>query len=268
MPTSAPPPLDRILPALVDDLVATLGDGLVGVSLYGSAVSGDFDPAISDLDLVIVTAEPVDGQPFERFAGVVERLQEREPDWAGRLDVLFVGRTTLADFRSGGGPFLEISHEEGLELKPRADEWLETWYLVREADCPIVGPAPSELIPPISTDEFLHEVVKGVAHFIDPSRNTGTDGWLMYRTLTLCRLLRSLDSGAICSKLEGARWAMERYPERAGVIRAALEVRATAGRRAFTDEERLAIPPLLELLASEVARDAARASPGPPPPGS
>jgi Aminoglycoside adenylyltransferase, C-terminal domain/Nucleotidyltransferase domain len=257
MTTHAPPPFNRILPALVDDLRATLGDELVGAYLFGSAISGGFDPAVSDLDLAVVTESPVDAQPFERFAGIVERLQVREPDWAGRLDIVFVGRSTLADFRAGGGPFIEISHEEGLELKRRADEWLETWYLVREADWPILGPAPSALIPPISADEFLQEVVKGIPHFIDPARNKGTDGWLAYRTLTLCRLLRSLESRALCSKIEGATWAMERYPDQAALIRAALEVRATDGRRPFTSEERAAIPALLELLASEVAREAA-----------
>jgi hypothetical protein len=262
-----PPPFDRILPAFVDDLRATLDGELVGAYLYGSAVSGGFDAAVSDLDVVVVTASPVDAQPFEAFAGIVERLQAREPGWAGRLDLVFVGRVTLADFRSGGGPFLEISHEEGLELKRRADEWLETWFLAREADWPIIGPPPARLIPPISTDEFLHEVVKGIPWFIDPSRSKGTDGWLGYRTLTLCRLLLSLESRATCSKDEGAAWAIERYPAHADLFRAALEVRSTDGRRPFTEEERAAIPTLLAFLGSEVGRaaDANRDAIGPSP---
>lgn len=250
----APAPFDWILPAFVDDLGGTLGDELVGAYLFGSAVSGGFDPAISDLDAMVVTQSPVDGQPFERFAGIVERLQAREPAWAGRLDIVFIGRSTLADFRSGGGPFLEISHEEPLELKRRADEWLETWYLARTADWPVIGPPPAELIPPISTREFLDDVVRGVPWFIAPERNKGTDAWLAYRTLTLCRLLLSLESGAVCSKVEGAAWAIERYPEQAPLIRAALEVRAQGGRNILTGEQRAAIPPLLELLAADVAR--------------
>ena len=254
MPRLAPPPFDRILPAFVDDLRGALGDELVGAYLYGSAVSGGFDPALSDLDILVVTETPVDEQPFERFAGLVSRLQAREPDWAGRLDVLFIGRSTLADFRAGGGPFLEISHEEPLEVKRRADEWLETWYLARTADWPVIGPAPTELIPPIATREFLDDVVRGVPWFIAPERNKGTDGWLAYRTLTLSRLLRSLESGSLCSKVEGATWAIERYPEQAPLIQAALDVRAAGGHDVLTAEQRAAIPPLLEFLASEVAR--------------
>jgi predicted nucleotidyltransferase len=260
VPRLAPPPFDRILPAFVDDLRGTLGDELVGAYLYGSAVSGGFDPALSDLDVIVVTQTPVDGQPFERFAGLVERLQAREPEWAGRLDIVFVGRSTLADFRSSGGPFVEISHEEPLELKRRADEWLETWYLALTADRPLVGPSPAELIPQISTREFLDDVVQGVPWFIAPERSKGTDGWLAYRTLTLCRLLRSLESGEVCSKVEGAAWAIDRYPGQARLIRAALDVRAAGGRDVLTPEQRAAIPPLLDFLAAEVARASAARS--------
>ena len=249
-----PPPLDRILPPFLADLAATLGSELVGAYLYGSAASGGFDPAFSDLDVIVVTETTVDLLPFAPFAAIVERFQAREPDWAGRLDIVFVGRSTLAAFRAGGGPFVEISHEEPLELKRRADEWLETWYLARTADWALVGPPPAGLIPPISTTEFLRDVVVGVPWFIAPERNKGTDGWLAYRTLTLCRLLLSLESGAICSKDEGTAWAVKRYPERAELIRAALHVRAHGGRDLLTAAQRAAIPALLEFLASEVAR--------------
>ena len=250
----APPPIDRFLPAFVDDLHATLGGELAGAYLYGSAVSGGFDAAASDLDVVVVTETPVDQEPFERFAGIVARLQAREPDWAGRLDIIFVGRSTLADFRAGDGPFLEISHDEPLELKHRADEWLQTWYLARTADWPLVGPSSAEVIPPISTDEFLRASVDAVPSFIAPDRSKGTDGWRAYRTLTMCRLLCSVELGALCSKVDGAAWAIERYPDRAGLIRAALAVRARGGRGGFTRPQRDAIPELLKFLVSEVAR--------------
>ena len=146
-----PAPLDRILPAVIDDLRSTLGNDLIGVYLYGSAVSGGFDPELSDLDLVVVTAPAVDAIEFRVFAGPVERLQAREPDWAGLLDIVFIGRETLAGFRAGG-PFLEISHEEPLRLVRSADEWLETWFLAREADRALVGPPIADLIPPIDLE--------------------------------------------------------------------------------------------------------------------
>ena len=254
-----PPPLDRILQPFVDDLRDSLGTELVGAYLYGSAVSGGFDDAASDLDVLVVTETGVDTQPIDRFAGIVQRLQAREPAWAGRLDIVFIGRAALMSFRSGGGPFLEMSHDEPLELKRRADEWLQTWYLVRTADWPLAGPAPATLIPPIATDEFLATTIEAVPSFIAPEARKGTDAWLAYRTLTMCRLLRSVVTRELSSKVDGAAWAMERYPERAGLIGAALDIRSRGGLDGLTAEQRVAIPELLEFLAAEVARSASTA---------
>ena len=248
----SPPPLDRILPAFIEDLRASIGDDLVGVYHFGSAVSGGFDPALSDIDLLIVTARPVDAIRFEIFAGLIERLQAREPEWAGRLDVNFVGRATLADFRQPGGPFVEISHEERLALHRRSEDWLETWFLARDANRALLGPPPWEVIPPIEFDEFLEVMVVDVHNYVARVRYDWSDGKIAYRVMTLCRLLRSIETRAICSKQEGVEWGAARYPEWAWLIHAAWEVREADGRRAFTPEEASAVPRLLNVLADEV----------------
>ena len=252
-----PPPLDRILPVFVEDVRATLGAELVGVYHFGSAVSGGFDPDLSDMDVLVVTAHPVDEIDFELFRGVIERLQEREPAWAGRLDINFVGRDTLATFREGGRPFIEISHEDGLALQRRAEDWLETWYLARAADRPLFGPSPRSVIPPIEVDEFLQVMVDDVHGFVSRIEFDWSDGKIGYRVMTLCRLLRSIETRAICSKQEGVDWAVARYPEWAWLITAAWEVRASGERRHFTPDERAGLPRLLAFLADEVSATSA-----------
>lgn len=252
MSSLPPPPLDRIVPALVDDLGASLGPDLVGAYLYGSAVSGGFDPALSDLDIVVVTERSVDVIGFDVFAGIIDRLAAREPDWANRLDVVFVGRETLRTFRHGGGPFAETSHELPLRLIPRAEDWLETWFLARDADRPVVGPPAASVFPPIGIDEFLQVLVDDVERYAAAIRDDWSDGKVAYRVLTLCRLLRSLESRAVCSKQDGAEWAAARYPQWAPLIRAAWDVRAGGGQRSFTPAERAAMPGLLADLAKEI----------------
>jgi aminoglycoside adenylyltransferase-like protein len=246
------PPLDRIVPAFVDDLRATLGDELVALYLLGSAAGEGFDPGLSDLDLVVVTASTIDRLDFGPFAGLIDRLAGREPDWADRLDVVFVGRDTLRTFREGHGPFLEVSHENLLQRHDRADDWLETWFLTLDADWPIVGPPPAEIIAPIDIDEFLHVLVVDVERYVAAVQLDWGDGKLAYRLMTVCRLLRSIDSRALCSKVQGAEWVAERYPEWAPLIRATLEVRATGEERTYTPEARASIPAALAALAAEV----------------
>jgi hypothetical protein len=248
-----PAPLDRILPPLIDDLRASLGPDLVGAYLYGSAISGGFDPAISDLDLVVVTARSTDDIDFALFDGIVTRLAGREPDWADRLDLTFVGRDTLAGFRSGG-PLVDISHDDPLLRIPTADDWLETWFLARDADTALIGPSPTTLIPPIDVAEFLEGVALDVDRLVEKARDDPRDGSVAYRLLTLCRALRSLETGAICSKDEGAAWVAERFPDAARVIEVAQDVRRGDGQRVFTTDERAATQELMNVLAEQIRR--------------
>jgi hypothetical protein len=246
-------PLDRILPALLDDLRTSLGPDLVGAYLCGSAVSGGFDPELSDLDVCVVTERPTDELDFAVFTGIVHRLAAREPDWAERLDITFVGRGTLASFRSGG-PLVEISHDLPLRRIPSADDWLETWFLVRDADTPLLGPSPKDLIPPIGFGEFIAGAALDVDRLVAKARDDPRDGSVAYRLLTLCRVLRSLESGAICSKDEGAAFVADRFPARSWLIDAAQAVRHGAASRPFTQVERNAVNKLMAALAEEIRR--------------
>ena len=191
MHIALPEPLDRIIPALLDDLRATLGDELVGVYHYGSAVSGGFDPERSDLDLVIVTERDVDVIGLEPFAGLVERLAAREPEWAGRLDLVFVGRATLADL-PGPGRLLEVSHAKPLHFEDAAD-WSETWFLAGDAERPLIGPRAADIFPRITVDEFLRDVVSGFPDFVEAVRDDWPHDSVAYRVVTVCRVLRSLE---------------------------------------------------------------------------
>jgi len=259
MPGGAAPllaPLDRILPRFVDDLRSTFGLELVGVYLYGSAVMGGFDPKRSDLDVVVVTERSTDEVGIDVFARLVERLQTREAEWADRLDIVFVGRRTLADFRSGGG-FLEIGHPRPLRRIPDASQYVETWFLMRAADRPITGPPAATLVPPISTREFLAEVVAGIDGFIAAVHDDTPAGNVAYRAVTLCRVLRSLESGEICTKQEGAEWAAARDPDWAPFIRAAWAVSSSNGDIGFTPDARARVPAFLERMAREIHRAAA-----------
>jgi hypothetical protein len=249
----APQALDRILPRLLDDLRVTFGPDLVGVYQYGSAVHGGFDPMLSDLDLVIVTEPPVESYDFDVLAGIVGRLKAREPDWADRLDLAFIGRMRLANFRAGG-PLVSISHEESLHVVHDASDWLVTWFLVRDADRPLVGPSATSLVPPIEIREFLLCVALDVDHFVAAVRADQGSGSVAYRLLTLCRVLRSLESGALCTKQDGADWTAARFPEWAPVIQTAWHVRSSDGAREFSPEERLQVTTLLAHLAEQIRR--------------
>jgi hypothetical protein len=246
-----PEPIASILPPLVDDLRATLGDDLVAVYLYGSAVTGGFEPGASDLDLVIVTERDAADLDLEVLEGIHQRLVEREPDWGDRLDLAYVGRRTLATFRDGGS-LASISHDEPLQRYDEADDWLQTWYLVREADTPIVGPPAPELIAPIGRAEFVRAVARHVDRLVERAATDLRPGPQSYTIVTLCRVLIALETGELVSKKDAVAEIARRRPDWASVLQASEEVHETRGREAMPAAAREAAPAIIAELAAEI----------------
>ena len=250
-----PPVIAALLPDLVDDLRRTLGDDLVGIYLYGSAITGGFDPESSDLDLVIVTEADVAAIDLARLEGVHRRLTAREPGWADRLDLAYVGRATLAAFRSGG-IVASISHDDPLQLYDEADDWLQTWYLVRQTGVAVVGPPPGDLIPPIESAEFVRAVVRSVLGLAARAETDERDGWRAYALLTCCRVLASMPTGQIVSKQAAAAEVLRTHPELRMAIEAALAFRDGHGRIPTPASARPLVLEAIRALAAEISRRA------------
>lgn len=49
--------------------------GVRRLELFGSAVTGRFDPDCSDLDFLVEYADPDGGDPFDRYFGLIEALE-------------------------------------------------------------------------------------------------------------------------------------------------------------------------------------------------
>ena len=61
MSVDLPPEVTPLLDELVSGITDALGDNLVGVYLRGSLALGGFDPATSDVDVLVVTEHVVWG---------------------------------------------------------------------------------------------------------------------------------------------------------------------------------------------------------------
>jgi predicted nucleotidyltransferase len=251
--TALPRPLEAIVGPFIDDLRSTLGPELVGVYLYGSAITGGFDPALSDLDLLVVVESDARLLDLRQIEALHDRLAGRHPDWADRLDIAYVGRKTLVRFRSGG-TVASISHEDSLQLYDDADGWLQTWYLVRYADTALLGPPVAEVVPPIERAEFVNAVAGDEERIVRRVQTDRRPGLVAYTLLTLCRVLRALDDGAITSKQDAGEWVADRKPEIRWILEEALVVRASGGRQPFSTAGRVAVIALISELGAEIRR--------------
>lgn len=236
------PALKPVLKALAADLYQALGPDLVGLYLYGSAVSGGFDPGVSDLDLLAITRRSVETLDLPILDGVHNRVIERDASWRDRLEVAYVAEATVAG-TTGRDPVAVISPGEPFHITRPASDWLQNWYLVRETGIALIGPPAKVIIRPISKEEFL-AALRAYLRYV-----RGVDD-LAYAVLTACRAVCTLNTGQPCSKQEGAAWARQRKPEWAWLIDAAVAARQSRGSESFQDgETRAAAKRFLDLLS-------------------
>jgi predicted nucleotidyltransferase len=248
------PMLGSLLETLVSDIRAVLGADLVGIYLYGSSVSGGFDLGVSDLDLVAVTTSEVAGIDLAGLDRMQLDFVGRHPAWSDRIEIIYIGWTTLKSFRTNVGSLAVISPGEPFHVVTGVVEWLQNWYLVRETGVTLYGAAASDVVPPIARAEFL----AGLTLYADWLRNRSYDdlgpGSLAYAVLSLCRAFRTVRTGIHGSKQEAAAWARERMPEWASLIDVALRCRLSRGMTGFDDKQtRATAQRFIQFLGHEIA---------------
>ena len=215
---------------LVDELTAgirqALGVKLLGLYLWGSYVVGDFDPRISDVDLVAVLASDIDEAEFAALKAVHDAMANRFPAWDGRIEVAYATLATL-DRPAEGGEIVRISPGEPLNRRTSDERWVVDWYVVRDRGVALWGPPPTEMLAPISRERFVASVRANVASWDDLAEQAQGRKRQAYAILLLCRALRAVTHGDQLSKPGAGRWAQEVLPEWADLIGRAIGWRQT-----------------------------------------
>jgi hypothetical protein len=226
-PIRPPDPLvDELIDALLAGTRAALGDRLIGLYLGGSLVIGDFDPEISDLDLIAAVASDPDEREYEALRAMHAELAARWPAWSNRVEVRYVPRSALAAARSGTGQIVSISPGEPFHRRALSVEWLLDWYLLRERSVTLFGPHPRQLVEPIGREDLAPIVAILARSWGAWVRDMRSRKGQAYAVTCLCRALYTDRHGDQVSKLQAARWARRELPDWAGLIDRAVGWRA------------------------------------------
>jgi predicted nucleotidyltransferase len=250
------PSVDELLEGLVASVRAVLGDDLVGVHVYGSYVSGGFDPGVSDLDLVAVTSREPEELDLEGLGRIHHAFVRANPDWDDRLEIVYISRAALGSFRTSAARLAVISPGEPFHLRDeRVFEWLQNWYLIRETGVVLDGPPAASLVPPISMAEFVAAAARYADQISRQSLRDAAPGARAYAVVTICRALRTVETQAYASKHEGAAWAREQMPEWAWLIDEALRCRLARGTLGFDGERsRAGTEEFIATVAAKIAQ--------------
>jgi hypothetical protein len=211
------PAVNDTLQQLLAGARAVLGEQFVGLYLYGSLSSGDFNPATSDIDFVVVTEGELPAERVAALEALHGRLWAEGSHWAAHLEGAYIPRAALRRY-DPAAPSVPGINEGRFTVGGQGSDWVIQRHVIREHGVALAGPPPAALIDPVTPGDLRRAVTAILREFWasvadDPAFLRRAD-YQAFAVLTMCRALHALDQGAIISKPAAAHWALEALPER------------------------------------------------------
>jgi predicted nucleotidyltransferase len=201
--------------AVIESVIQVLGDGVVAVYRYGSAVLGGLR-RFSDLDFLVIIDHPTtDDQRRRLVAEIMSVSGGRGTRVAGRpVEVTVVLQEMVERWQPDQerefqyGEWLREEYENGWVPCPQPDpDMAPLIATVLTASVPLVGPPAEEVIGPVPYDRLVASMREAV-----PSLLEDLEADTANVLLALARMWYTKDSGVIVNKEEAAIWAIQRLP--------------------------------------------------------
>jgi hypothetical protein len=216
LPPDVTPLINTLLPAIRNALTGNF----VGAYLGGSLALGGFDRKTSDVDVLVVTERPLSDAEFAAVKAVHARIPPEADESRPEYEVYYIDRATLRRF-APGQRHVKAEPGFGLFSAEHRPSWVIERWTVREHGVTLTGPDPKTLIDPVTVDEMreaaLGELRKRLANWEDgvwPLTDLGHRGSQGFEIETACRVLCTVETGAIASKPDALAWARGALPAR------------------------------------------------------
>lgn len=217
-----------------------LGGNLAGIYLHGSAAMGCFNPAKSDLDLILVVKNDIPDAQKLAFMEEVVRFQEHAP--AKGLELSVVKREFCrpfaypTPFELHFSPmhlnwFLKNPQEYVRRMKGTDRDLAAHFTIIRRYGKVLYGAGIEEIFGEVSGEDYLDSIKADIEN---AREDIVTEP--VYVILNLCRVLAYLREELVLSKKDGGAWSMERLPQELGtLVRDALQ--------SYESDEEMAVEP-------------------------
>ena len=211
------PDVNTIIHNILTGASVILGEELLGMYITGSLAAGDFDWANSDIDFIIVTATEPSPETITELTAMHARIAAGGSKWAKEIEGSYLSRDALRRYDPANARHPHIFRgvgegESSLFMMEHGSDWVIQRHVLREQGIVVVGPPPATLVDPVAPED-LRQAVRSLASLWpepllhDPAILREHHGYHAYTVVTLCRMLYTLEHGAIVSKPVAARWA-------------------------------------------------------------
>ncbi|HEX5439411.1 MAG TPA: hypothetical protein VFW76_00880, partial [Ktedonobacterales bacterium] len=194
MPEAVRPVLSLLLSSMRD----VLGDQLVGLYLYGSLSSGDFDPASSDVDFVAVTRAAItENDPaFEQLRAMHERIATSGLPFTDHLEGSYMSQAAWRRYDPADAHHPTIGVDWPFQIGFHGASWVIERAIVRERGVVLHGPPPETLTDPVLPEQLRAATCQQLTDVwqrrIDDHDLPRAGMYPAFAVLTLCRALYTL----------------------------------------------------------------------------
>ena len=222
------PDLNALLEEFVRQARAALHDDLIGVYLVGSFALGGYD-LDSDVDFLCVTKGELELAQRDQIQAMHAQLYDLTTPWAKHLEGSYISAAHLLLEPDGRPLFYLDNTARVLVWSDRCNKAVVRWTL-HQRGIALHGPAASTLLEPVAPDALRNETrrtMRSWLEFVKTDPRTLETRWgQAYAVVTHCRMLYTLQRGAVASKPAAIQWALETLaPSWAGLIARAWEDR-------------------------------------------
>lgn len=212
--------VNAVLNTLLTSTKGVLKEQFLGMYLFGSLANGDFDQS-SDIDVLVVTKDKISDALFSMLSSMHNQIATLNSPWATQQEVSYIPQNALRRFdpTNNTHPHLDRGDGEKLHLMVHANDWIIQRHILYEHGVIVEGPGPQTLIDPVTANDLKWAVVDVLPLWTDsllkdPIHEIKPRGYQSYIVLSLCRMLYTIQYGAIISKIEAARWAIKTLSEK------------------------------------------------------
>jgi aminoglycoside adenylyltransferase-like protein/nucleotidyltransferase-like protein len=215
IPSEPYPELRQVLETFVSGVQDAVNANFVGAYLVGSLATGDFDRD-SDIDFLVVTDGELTNPQVESLRALHVAMHGLDCDPAQHLEGSYIPKNLLNGAgQVGTQPLWYIDNGSTvLELSLHDNNWHVRWVL-RERAITMSGPDPKEMVQPVLPEALIGEMAVSceklksafLAEIDQPLAWFNTRFGQSFAVLTCCRMLHTLEIGAVNSKRAGAEWA-------------------------------------------------------------
>ena len=218
---------------LVDGLAGLLAENIIGIYLHGSLAMGCFNLRRSDLDLLVVTQHPMDLGTKQRIAEML-LLVSHAPS---PIEISFLHHDELRPWHYPTPYDFHYSEtwREVLQQALLSGAW-QHWNensrtdadlaahitIINQRGVCLLGAPINTVMPDVPKENYQASILSDIQDALNGEMNDP-----LYSILNICRVCAFMRAGLVCSKQEGALWALNITPlEIQPVIRQALEIYA------------------------------------------